>query len=261
MTSDDETRRTAQSFPARLEQLAAIGEFVSRCAQQADMDERDIFAIQMAVDEAATNIVLHAYGPDQSGPIQVICWQEGNNFFVQLRDYGRPFDPSLVPAPDLESPLEDRREGGLGIFLMRRMMDHVEFAREGRENVLTMVRHHVARRPGLAACAAILLPRGRIDAAASAQLARMLGQPLQAGQHSLVVDLSQVSYISSSGLRVLLVKAKELHRHGGRLFLCCAQPGVERVLRMTGLAEILPLYRTRDAALNALESAGGPRAQ
>lgn len=260
MSSDDAPNRTMQSFPGRLDQLAAIGEFVGQCAQQADMDERDIFAIQTAVDEAATNIVLYAYGEELAGPIQVICWQEGNDFFVQLRDRGRPFDPSTVPAPDLDSPLEDRREGGLGIFLMRRMMDHVDFTREGPENVLTMVRHHAARR-GLAAIAAILMPRGRIDAAASAGLARMLDQPLQAGQHSLVLDLSQVSYLSSSALRVLLVRAKELRRRGGRMLLCCAQPNVERVLRMTGLAEILSLYRTREAALNALESTGGPNPQ
>lgn len=257
MSSDDEPNRTMQSFPGRLDQLAAIGDFVARCAEQAAMGERDIYAIQMAVDEAATNILLHAYDQDQPGPIQVICWQEGNDFVVQLRDRGRPFDPAAVPEPDLESPLEERREGGLGIFLMRRMMDHVEFAREGQENVLTMVRHHTAR-PSLAASATIISPHGRIDAAASARLAHMLDQPLQAGQRFLIVDLSHVGYISSSGLRVLLIKAKELHRRGGRLLLCCAQPGVEKVLRITGFAEILPLYRTREAALNATENTGGP---
>jgi anti-anti-sigma factor len=158
-----------------------------------------------------------------------------------------------VPEPDLHTPLEDRQEGGLGIFLMRRMMDRVEFARVGDENVLTMVRRCTPN-AGLVAGTTLVTPKGRIDATTSGQLERMLRGAIEAAQRFVLVDLSQVTYISSSGLRVLLVAAKELHQRDGSLVLCCLQPSVNRVVQMTGFAEIFPLYGTRDAALQALEA-------
>lgn len=247
-----------RSFPARLDQLSILAEFVLACAQRFGVQESDLFAIQMAVDEAATNIILHGYQEaGREGDFQVRCWREGTDFFVQLRDRGRPFDPGLVPEPDLESPLEERREGGLGIFLMRRLMDRVEFSTEGEENVLTMVRYGVPAAGGPAGVS-VLAPVGRLDATRAPELERLLRQPVDLGQRYLVVDLSQVTYLSSGGLRVLLVIAKELRERGGQIVLCCAQPNVARVLRITGFSEIFPSFETREAALRALEGEGGP---
>lgn len=245
-----------QTFPARLDQLSVIGDMVTAVARQLHMGDRDVFAVQMAVDEAATNIIMHGYAGRPDGVLRVSCWQEGCDLLIQLRDRGRQFDPDEVPEPDLHTALEDRQEGGLGIFLMRRMMDRVDFIREGDENVLTMARRCTPS-AGLAAGTALVTPKGRIDATTSAQLERMLHGPIEAAQRFVLVDLAQVTYMSSSGLRVLLVAAKELHQRDGSLVLCCLQPSVSRVLRMTGLSEILPLYQTRDAALQALETMRG----
>lgn len=244
------------TFPARLDQLQAIGEFVAEAGQQMGLDERALYAIQTAVDEAATNIILHGYGQEREGPIHITCWQEGEDFVIEMRDYGRPFDPSRVPEPDLHAPLEKRREGGLGLFLMRRMMNRVEFARRGEENVLTMVRR---RTPTvcLPPAVPILTPEGRLDAAHTPQLEKMLHKALEEKTSALVVDLARVTYLSSSGLRVLLATAKRLRQIGGQLLLCCPQPAVARVLRLTGFVEILPLYPTREAALKAAEVPSG----
>ena len=248
------------TFPARLDQLQAIGELVAEAGRRMELDERALYAVQTAVDEAATNIILHAYGREGEGPIHIACWQEGEDFIVEMRDYGRPFDPSRVPEPDLHAPLEKRREGGLGLFLMRRMMHRVEFARRGEENILTMVRH---RTPAvcLPPAAPILSPQGRLDAAHTPQLEQMLREALGGNPPALIVDLAQVTYLSSSGLRVLLVAAKRLRQSGGHLLLCCPQPAVARILRLTGFVEILPVYPTREAALKAVEvpSGGIPR--
>jgi len=255
MARSDQRQITQRTFPARLDQLSIIGDFVTESASAMDVDDQDLFAIQMAVDEAATNIVLHGYSEaGQEGFFWIGCWKEGSDFVVQLRDRGRPFDPSEVPEPDLHAPLEERQEGGLGIFLMRRLMDQVDFATEGEENVLTMVRHGTP-----AAGPAIVCPSGRIDATRSSELERMLRNPIDLGQQFLVVDLSQVTYLSSTGLRALLVAAKELRDRGGNVLLCCAQPNVTRVLSIAGFTEIFPLFETREAALNALEGSSGSR--
>jgi anti-anti-sigma factor len=245
-----------QLFPARLDQLSAIGDLVTGVARQLNMGERDVFAVQMAVDEAATNIIVHGFSGRPEGTLRLLCWREGGDLVIQLRDQGRPFDPDEIPEPDLHTSLEDRQEGGLGLFLMRRMMDRIDFAREGGENVLTMARHCTPS-ASLVAGTALVSPKGRIDATTSPQLARLLRGPIEAAQRFVLVDLSQVTYVSSSGLRVLLIAAKELHQRQGNLVLCCLQPGVSRVLRMTGFGEILPLYQTREAALQAVEAMRG----
>jgi len=241
-----------QTFPSRLDQLSIIGEFIAEAAGRTDMSPRGVFAVQMAVDEAATNIIIHGYGGRAEGPIHIACWLEEGDFAVELRDNGRTFDPERVPEPDLQNPLETRREGGLGIFLMRKMMDRVEFTQEGDENVVTMFRRCVAT-AGLSADTAVVSPQGRIDATTSPDLEQRLRESMQAGRLFLMVDLAQVTYVSSSGLRVLLVVAKELGQRGGHLVLCCPQPGVTKVLQITGFSEILPLYPSREAALKALE--------
>jgi serine/threonine-protein kinase RsbW len=95
----------------------------------------------MAVDEACTNIIEHAYGGEGRGDIECTCQIDSDGLTVRLCDHGRPFDPSSVPEPDINAGLEERREGGLGLFLIRKLMDevHFEFTPESG-NVLTMVK-------------------------------------------------------------------------------------------------------------------------
>lgn len=128
-------------FPGRFDNLAAIGEFVSRAAEAAGLDDRAVYEVQMAVDEACSNIIEHAYGGEGHGPIECTCRVEDEGLTVVLYDQGRRFDPSSVPAPDLSSRLEDRTGGGLGLYFMRQLMDEVRFEfTPDAGNRLTMVK-------------------------------------------------------------------------------------------------------------------------
>jgi anti-anti-sigma factor len=243
-----------RTFPGKLDLLAEMSDYVMQAARQLGMDDRDLFAIQMAVDEAATNIIVHGYEErNLEGPVRILCWNQGSDFVVQLRDLSPPFDPGEVPEPDLHASLENRKEGGLGIYLMRKLMKQVTFTREGDENVLTMVRQGPLSVP-LAPRAAVVSPEGRFDATRAASLERLLREPIEEGKNAVVVDLSQVAYLSSGGLRALLIIAKELRERDGCLLLCCARPGVAQVLQITGFTDIIPLHTSQDAALRALES-------
>jgi anti-sigma regulatory factor (Ser/Thr protein kinase) len=137
----DNTPKTA-TFPARLDSLAAIGEFVIHAAEAAGLDARAVYAVQLAVDEACANIIEHAYGGEGRGDIECTCIVNENGLTVILRDHGRPFDPTSVPEPDFCASLEDREVGGLGLYCIRRLMDQVlfEFTPDSG-NVLTMVKH------------------------------------------------------------------------------------------------------------------------
>ncbi|MBN1147288.1 MAG: ATP-binding protein [Anaerolineales bacterium] len=112
---------------ARFENLDCVREFVGQAAQECGLDATAIYQVQLAVDEAFTNIVEHAYGGECDENIQCTCQASDEGLSVTLRDCGRAFDPSNVPDPDLEAALQERQVGGLGVYFIRQLMDEVEF--------------------------------------------------------------------------------------------------------------------------------------
>ena len=121
--------KARQSFPARYKNLEQIRDFVTYQAEAYGFDPNEIYAIQVAVDEAFTNIIEHAYGGECSKDIQCECFAAGDEFTVTIIDNGLPFNPDDVPEPDTNTPLEERDIGGLGIHFMRKSMDEVRFSR------------------------------------------------------------------------------------------------------------------------------------
>jgi serine/threonine-protein kinase RsbW len=130
-----------RTFPGQFSYLAEIGEFVARAAGAAGLSADAAYAVEMAVDEACTNIIVHAYGGEGRGDIECTCQINGNGLTVTLRDRGCPFDPSSVPEPNVDATLQNRREGGLGLYLIRKLMDDVRFKfTPDAGNILTMVK-------------------------------------------------------------------------------------------------------------------------
>jgi len=107
--------------------LARIAEFVMDAALRLGLGEQQAFEVQMATDEACTNIIEHAYGLGRAGEIHLTCGLEGDDLVVTIRDRGCTFEPDQVPEPDRACSLEDRLIGGLGLFFMRRLMDRLVF--------------------------------------------------------------------------------------------------------------------------------------
>jgi serine/threonine-protein kinase RsbW len=127
-------------IPAELKNLAEIREFVERAATELGVDEGIVDEMVLAVDEAATNIILHGYELG-GGMIEMEIRRDGDALQIALRDEGTPFDPTCFPAPDLHLPLEMRTPGGMGIHLMRLVVDEVNYCTtpQGR-NELTLVK-------------------------------------------------------------------------------------------------------------------------
>lgn len=130
-----------KTFPANYRNLEPISKFIIDQAQQASFSPKDVYAIQTAVDEACANIIDHAYGGEDIGTIQIRVSKIQNGLRITLQDNGEPFNPAEVPEPDVTSPLEIRKERGLGIFFMRQLMDKVIFEFSQKEgNTLTLVK-------------------------------------------------------------------------------------------------------------------------
>jgi serine/threonine-protein kinase RsbW len=130
-----------RTFTAVAENLAIICEFISREAKSAGLDEHEIYAVQLAVDEACSNIIEHAYTDNDLGEIQLDCTPIENGLKIVLNDQGAPFNPDTIPEPVVGVPLEEYGPRGAGLFLMRKMMDEVKFDfKSDVGTVLTMIK-------------------------------------------------------------------------------------------------------------------------
>ena len=129
------------TFPAKFEFLDEIRGLVAQVAREGGFSEKAIYSLQLAADEAASNIIEHAYEGVSNGKLDIACEMRGDTLVIMMRDTGKPFDPSKVKQPNLKADLSDRQIGGLGVYLMRKLMDEVSYVSNSRTgNVLTMTK-------------------------------------------------------------------------------------------------------------------------
>ena len=134
------------TVPGRYSQIQRLCNFVGEGARQAGFDEDDIFRVQLACDEACTNIIEHTYAGEDQGTITINWKIEARRFVIKIEDSGERFDPAEIPPPPPMPPPPpegdfDIQVGGLGVFFMRELMDAVTFSyEEGEGNVLTMIK-------------------------------------------------------------------------------------------------------------------------
>jgi len=131
---------TTINFPARFEYLDEIRDFVGENARACGFSERDVYSIQLAADEAASNVIEHAYEGISNASFEFVCDYRDDRLVITVIDHGKPFDPSKVALPDIKADLSDRKIGGLGIFLMRKLMDEVRYEITPSGNRLTLVK-------------------------------------------------------------------------------------------------------------------------
>ncbi len=125
---------------SHVEHLTEIAEFIAQAARASGLDEDQVYDVQMAVDEACTNVIQHAYHGRSDGTIDITCEKQGKEFVVTIQDYGDPFNPKKVARPRTREPLSRRNIGGLGLFFMHKMMDRVKFDFSPHGNRLTMMK-------------------------------------------------------------------------------------------------------------------------
>jgi serine/threonine-protein kinase RsbW len=133
------TRRTLR-IPAELDRIADVRTLVRDVAGRCNAPQPCMDDLVQAVDEAATNVILHGYR-GQPGWLDVAAERVGDTIVITIEDEAPHMDPTLVPEPDLSIPPDRRKPGGMGIHLMRMATDRLEHApRPGGGNILTMAR-------------------------------------------------------------------------------------------------------------------------
>jgi serine/threonine-protein kinase RsbW len=134
-------RKFTLHVPSSTENLVLIREFVSTIGAQAGLEDSEIGKLELAVDEACANVIEHAYGHDITKEVIVRATFDDETLRIDVEDTGRGFDPQSVPAEELERLVQARKSGGLGMRLMKSLMDEVHYEiAPGEKNELHMVK-------------------------------------------------------------------------------------------------------------------------
>lgn len=250
---------------ARLEEVRHACDYVVEAAEAAGLDERAVYHCQMAVDEALTNVIEHgyAYQSGDSHQIEVTTEVEDRRFSITLIDDSPAFDPLSHQAPDPAEPLDSREPGGWGIYFIRKLMDDIQYRRIGSRNhlILTKLLPEASASAGpseesgegfpvrvLEHGASVISPFGRLDSNTSQSLEKALSAQLQAGRYWLFIDMSNVEYIASSGLKVLVSAWRRAQEHNGDVLLSGLQPRIVEILEMVGFDMLFQIFPDLESA-------------
>ena len=124
--------------------LAELSGFVRDLAVFAEsqgLSKQNILKINLCIEECITNIISHGYQDNEEHWIEITLTSEDEKFIVCIEDDGIPYNPTEAAAPDLESTLEERKVGGLGVHLMKHFIDNISYQRRSNKNVLVMTKN------------------------------------------------------------------------------------------------------------------------
>ena len=128
------------TVPSETSFLGLVREVTRKVAETAGFDQGTADQLALAVDEAATNVIEHAYRGAPDREVEIRLEDRGPEFTVEVVDSGHTVDPKAVPDVDLRRYVSERRTGGLGVHLMEKIMDSVTFRRSARRNVCSLVK-------------------------------------------------------------------------------------------------------------------------
>lgn len=126
---------------ASTENLALIRAFVAEQALKNGLAEKTIDEIRLAVDEAFTNIIKHAYNFDSNKKVSLKTGMENATFWISICDEGKPYDPGTYTEPNIADRIKEGKRGGVGVFLIKKLMDKVEYRSFGHKNEIKLIKN------------------------------------------------------------------------------------------------------------------------
>lgn len=128
------------SVQASTEHLAEVRDFVAKHASDFGFKKQDVADIRLAVDEAYTNIIKHAYKNDKRKSVDIELGYNSKEFWISLLDTGNAFDPNNYSKPDVRQKIKEKKRGGVGVYLIKKLMDDVEYETQGSVNEIRMTK-------------------------------------------------------------------------------------------------------------------------
>ena len=135
-----ETHRITRA--ANLEALGDFREFLKEhCAAYPGVTDEILYDIQLAVDEASTNIITHGYAEMDPGSIILDLELDPAQITISLTDFGHAFEPDNAPVPNVDAPIEERELGGFGLFFIQQSVDNMKYKTSEDGNTMTLIKH------------------------------------------------------------------------------------------------------------------------
>ena len=243
---------TDRLFRRSFEAIAELAGFTREVFRHEQIDQRILPTVDLAIEELFTNMVKYANGTEAAVRVSLEAVPGGVE--VTLTDYGvERFDPTRAPEVDIHAPLESRNPGGLGLHLIRKMVEFFEYQylEESRTSRITFRATAMERRrkPRDKQMLAIefgangsVVVAGRFDAAQCPAAQAFLDKV----QGEVTLDCNRLEYISSAGLGVLLKTQKRLMGSGGRLRLCGVSRHLRDIFQYSGFDQIFEIEAAAD---------------
>jgi serine/threonine-protein kinase RsbW len=129
-------------LPSHTDYLDVIREFISKLAHEAGFDEENVYKIALALDEACTNVIRHAYDGEDEQCVEVEAEVDRKGMKITVSDSGKGFDPDAVETPNIEKLMAQHRFGGFGLYIIKTLMDEVDFSIDpGVRNEVRMTKY------------------------------------------------------------------------------------------------------------------------
>jgi anti-anti-sigma factor len=239
---------TDRLFARSYDSIAPLADFTREVFTRDQMDLRILPPVDFVIEELFTNMVKYAIGSDAA--VRVSLTKVAGGVEVSLTDFGvERFDPTQAPEVDINAPIEQRRPGGLGLHLIRKMVDsiHYDYEAANRQGSITFRKTIPDRRGSKSggemlaiengADPGVVVIAGRLDAAqcpaAQAFLDKVSG--------TVNLDCRKLEYISSAGLGVLLKTQKRLMAGQGKLKLTGVNPHLRDIFAYSGFDQIFEI--------------------
>ena len=123
-----------------IREIPQLAAFMETIAAETKMDSSLAMSMNLALEEAVSNVILYAYPKGSDGLVDIEAFIREDRLDFIITDSGVPFDPTSVADPDVTLDVKDRPVGGLGIYLVKSIMDHVSYARQEGKNILSMTK-------------------------------------------------------------------------------------------------------------------------
>jgi anti-sigma B factor antagonist len=223
------------------------------------LDEEGLSQLELAVTEAASNIMRHAYHGRTDQRIQVTADAFADHVCLRLWHHGTAFDPATVQPPVFDGS----RDGGFGVYIIAHCVDEVCYIRDERgENCICLVKKRTRRDKeksrmelmceSIGDVMVVILVGAQLDASTAEEFKRDITPVLEA--HTQVVfDLSQLGFVDSSGLGAFLSCLRHVHAQGGDLKLCGLSQPIRALFELVRMHRIFHIFDTQEAAIRAFQ--------
>lgn len=238
------------SIKNEISELPLVNRFLEKVGEECCFSSALLMNLTLVMEEAVSNIIFYAYRKEDKGQqIDIALSFEWGVLTVTLTDTGMAFDPTAKKDPDITLSVEERPVGGLGIFLIKKIMDEVTYTREGERNVFVMkkridnnrIRNQIMEVKITEGAETVITVSGRLDTNSSPEFEKAIEPVLMGSAQQVIIDCKALIYISSSGLRLFLMLQKKMSAKKGTLLLRGLSAEIKEIFNITGFSAIFKI--------------------